>query len=129
MKRNPLPTTAISPANRLLQALLLLQLLAFSALAQNPSGQTVSGTITDEKNEALTGVNVVEKNTRKGTVNDVNGNFTLTVADENRGDGPAILVFSLIGYTTTEVKLNKKLSLTVSMATEPTGYGVVRRGK
>ncbi len=59
---------------------------------------TVKGTVLDETNEPLSGVNVVLKGTAEGVVTDLDGKFefprTLEVDD--------VLVFSFIGYETKE---------------------------
>ena len=59
--------------------LLMLFSLAFSSLYAQ---QTISGSVTDETGP-LPGVTVVEKGTSNGTTSDFDGNFTITVADEN----------------------------------------------
>lgn len=73
---------------------------------------TVTGTIKDESNLEMIGVNVVVKGTTsRATVSDVNGTFTLSV---NKGE---TLVFSYIGYKTMEIPVNSNI-LKVQM--EPT---------
>ncbi|NIJ52900.1 SusC/RagA family TonB-linked outer membrane protein [Dyadobacter arcticus] len=62
--------------------------------------QAVSGTITDEKNGVIPGVNVLEKGTTNGVVSDTDGKFSINVKDGN-----SVLVFSFIGYVTKEVKV------------------------
>ncbi len=58
----------------------------------------VSGTVTDAiTGDGLIGVNVVIKGTTTGTITDLDGNYALTAPED------AILVFSFIGYRTTEV--------------------------
>jgi hypothetical protein len=55
---------------------------------------TVSGTVTDKANAMpLPGVNVLIKNTSRGTSTDFNGNYTLEVSE-----GETIVV-SYLGYT------------------------------
>jgi CarboxypepD_reg-like domain len=54
----------------------------------------VSGTVTDEANHPVPGATVMIKDTRKGTVTDANGFFSIRV-DERR---PAVLRISSIGY-------------------------------
>ena len=62
-------------------------------------GITVTGRATSsEDNSGLPGVNVIVKGTPKGTVTDVEGNYSLDVPDEN-----SILVFSSVGYITEEI--------------------------
>lgn len=60
---------------------------------------TVKGTVKDTEGEPLPGVSVLEKGTLNGASTGENGHFSITVKDEN-----AVLVFSLIGYLTKEVK-------------------------
>lgn len=56
----------------------------------------VSGRVTDIQNEALIGVNIVEKGTSNGTVTDMDGRYSLSVPAD------AVIVFSYIGYITQE---------------------------
>ncbi len=65
--------------------------------------RTISGTVTDEEDESLPGVNVVVKNTTVGTVTDIDGNYSLTVADDAQ-----TLVFSSVGYLTEEVTIGSQ---------------------
>jgi TonB-linked SusC/RagA family outer membrane protein len=86
----------------------------------------VSGTIVDEKGEALPGANVLVKGTTLGTTTDASGAYTLNVT----GDNP-VLIFSFIGYSSKEVTVNSQTRVDVSL--EPdivalnevvvTGYG------
>lgn len=57
----------------------------------------VSGTVTDEKNQPIAGVNVSVLNTKKGVITDSQGNFSI---DANEGN---TLVFSFTGYSTQKV--------------------------
>lgn len=58
---------------------------------------TISGNITDSSGP-LPGVTILEKGTTNGTVSDFDGNYTLSVENQN-----SVLVFSYIGF------LHKKL--------------------
>ena len=71
----------------------------------------VTGTVSDENNEPLPGVNVLVKNTTLGTVTDVEGRYSLSVPNEDD-----ILVFSSIGYTTQEVPVNGRTTVDVALA-------------
>ena len=90
--------------------------------------QDVSGTISDETGP-LPGVTVIEKGTFNGVTSDFDGNFTLTVSDEN-----AILVFSYIGFVTQEVPASSD-SIIVNLTSGSdeleeivvTGYGTQRK--
>ncbi len=73
----------------------------------------ITGTIKDESNLEMIGVNVVVKGTTtRATVSDVDGNFTIAA---NKGE---TLVFSYIGYKTLEIPVNNQSILKVQM--EPT---------
>jgi TonB-linked SusC/RagA family outer membrane protein len=86
---------------------------AFS-VRQQPVPVQVSGTITDEKNQPLIGVNVIDKATRKGTVTDVNGKYTLAV-----GSG-ATLLFSYTGYVPQEVTVGNQQTLNILLREDVT---------
>ncbi|TXI33574.1 MAG: TonB-dependent receptor [Niabella sp.] len=62
----------------------------------------VQGTILDEKGNPLANVNIQEKGATNGTTTDADGNFTITVKDNN-----AILVVSSIGFETREVAVGE----------------------
>ena len=71
---------------------------SFALFSQNG---TVNGSVSDsETNEPLPGVNVVVKNTTKGTNTDFDGNFS--IQDVSSGD---VLVFSYLGYKTQEITI------------------------
>jgi TonB-linked SusC/RagA family outer membrane protein len=80
----------------------------FSMFAQNTR---ISGTIVDSYGESVIGANVVEKTTSNGTVSDLDGNFSLNVANN------AILQVSYVGYVTQEVSIaaavNGRLTVTL----------------
>jgi len=60
---------------------------------------------------SLPGVTVVEKGTSNGTVTDLNGEYTLEVADAN-----SVLVFSYVGFITQEVTVGSRNEINVSLA-------------
>ncbi|MEQ9441508.1 MAG: TonB-dependent receptor [Cyclobacteriaceae bacterium] len=76
----------------------------------------VSGTVTDQQGSSLPGANVIEKGTINGTTTDIDGSFSLEVADEN-----ATLIVSYIGYDTREVAINGRSNLTVSLMEDIAG--------
>lgn len=77
--------------------LILLLIIFFPAMLF--SQVTVTGVVTDELGEALIGVNIIEKGTTNGTVTDIDGQFSIRVANSN-----SILTFSYIGFLTQEIK-------------------------
>lgn len=58
----------------------------------------VTGRITDELNEPMIGVSVLEKGTANGVITDMDGNYALSVCEG------AIIIYSYIGYITQEKK-------------------------
>ncbi|MEI9919632.1 MAG: TonB family protein [Bacteroidota bacterium] len=70
----------------------------------------ISGTVrTKEDNLALPGVTVLVKGTNRGTTTDVDGNYTLEVADT------ASLLFSFVGMQTNEVATNERSTIDIKM--------------
>lgn len=70
----------------------------------------VSGVVKDTKGESLIGVNVLIKDTRQGTITDVDGRFTLTVPSADD-----VLEFSYVGFRPLNVSLNGRMSLNIIM--------------
>lgn len=81
---------------------------------------TVAGKVTDETDQPLPGVTVVVKGTTKGTVTNVDGNYTLA----NIPDG-AILVFSFVGMTTREIEVANQRTINVELSPETVGLADV----
>ena len=74
--------------------------------------QTISGTVTDEEDGGpLPGVNVLAKGTSQGTVTDIDGRYQLSIRDE-----VTTLVFSSIGYLTTEVSIDGRSTIDLALA-------------
>lgn len=72
---------------------------------------TVSGTITDiTDNNQLPGVNVVVKGTLIGVASDANGKYSITLTE-----GQNVLVFSFIGFTDAEVRIDGRDIVDVQM--------------
>ncbi len=91
---------------RLLGCLLIL-LLGFQAIAQ----RTVSGTVlSEEDGQAVPGVNVLIKGTASGTTTDFDGKYRISVPEEG-----TTLVFSFIGFATTEVEVGVRSVVDVSL--------------
>jgi len=70
---------------------------------------TVSGVVSDDLGP-LAGASIVVKGTTIGTTTDFNGNYSLEVPDSN-----AVLVVSYIGYSTTEVTVNGRAIVNVTL--------------
>ncbi len=69
---------------------------------------TVSGTITDEFQEAVLGASVQVKGTTLGTISDENGNYSIAVPDAGM-----TLIFSFVGYKTQEVAVEDNNTIDV----------------
>ena len=93
--------------------IIILLLCSFDLLAQEIN---LSGTVVDEKGEALPGVTIAVKGTSRGIVTDLNGTFQLKI---NKGE---ILVFSYIGYDKQEITITDQKILNITM--EPTAMGL-----
>lgn len=78
--------------------------------------KTISGKVTDSKNQPLPGVTVVVKGTTQGTITDNDGNYTLSVPNDAE-----ILEFSFVGMKTTEVVIGTQTSINVTMEDETIG--------
>ncbi|MFP4291658.1 MAG: SusC/RagA family TonB-linked outer membrane protein [Cyclobacteriaceae bacterium] len=98
--------------NRFLYVCTLACAFCFSSLTAWAQERTVSGKVTAlENDEPLPGVNVLLKGTSTGTVTDVEGNYRISVPSDD-----AVLVFSFIGYETTEQQVNGRSTINVSLA-------------
>jgi TonB-linked SusC/RagA family outer membrane protein len=69
----------------------------------------VSGTVTDEMNEPLPGVNVKIKGSSMATSTDVNGRYRITA---NSGD---VIVFSFLGYAHQEIPVGSQSTLNIKL--------------
>lgn len=90
----------------------------------------VTGRVTDESDQPLPGVNVLEKGTTNGTATDSEGRFSLDVRDAE-----SVLVFSFIGYTPQEITVGAQTEFAVSLKPDiqsleevvVVGYGTVQK--
>ena len=92
--------------------------------------KTLTGTVTDEKNAPVQGATVAVKGTSSGTSTDASGKFTLTIPAS-----AATLTITNIGYTSQDISINGKTSLTITLTATAQnltdvvliGYGTARR--
>lgn len=83
-------------------------LLALSLFSHHLMAQfTATGKIIDEFGEPLIGAYIVEKGTTRGTVTDIDGNFSLEIPSES-----TILVASYTGFASKEVAVDGSSGLT-----------------
>ena len=109
-------------------ALLTLIFLLSASQAFAQRNITVTGTVTDDQNQPLIGVGVIQKGTTNGQATDVNGKYTLTLPEG------ATIVFSSIGFKSQEIVADKAV-INVSLATDTqvleetvvVGYGVQKK--
>ncbi|MBW7889582.1 MAG: SusC/RagA family TonB-linked outer membrane protein [Chitinophagaceae bacterium] len=92
--------------------LLLLFSLSYS-LAQD---RTVTGRVTDSKNDPLSGVTIVKKGTAQGTVTGEDGRFVLPGVPLN-----TVLTFSSVGMATQEIHFTGQTNLEVVMTEDAIG--------
>lgn len=106
----------------------LFLLLPVLAMAQT---KTVTGRVTSsEDGEPLPGVNVVVEGTTKGTVTDIDGNYSIVLNEQENA-----LVFSFVGFLTQTVSIGQQTTLNVVLETDTqlldevvvVGYGTVRK--
>lgn len=98
--------------------------------AKEQTQSPVQGTVTDENGQPLPGASIAEKGTTNGTQSDFDGNYSLTVADEN-----AVLIISYIGFETKEIEVNGQSTIDVSLGEDVSGldeviligYGTVKK--
>ncbi|GEP95871.1 SusC/RagA family TonB-linked outer membrane protein [Chitinophaga cymbidii] len=83
-------------------------------VAANYEDVIVRGKVTDEKGEALIGVNIKVKNGKGGTITDQNGNYMLTLPE-----GKSVLVFSFLGFLHREVAVDKTQVLNLQLSPDP----------
>ena len=96
--------------NQKIPYLFLLMLFScLTVLAQN--GITVRGTVFDSNGETVIGASVVLKgNNSIGTISDIDGNFVLTVPNEN-----STLIVSFVGMKSQEVKSTSRGMIKVTL--------------
>lgn len=91
---------------------------------------TVTGKVTGQGGEALSGVSIQIKGTNKGTSTDNNGNFSLAVPNAN-----STLVITSLGYERNEINLEGRSTISIALSTATkqldqvvvVGYGTQRR--
>jgi len=114
----------------LIHFLVVTFLLMHVNTVQAQGNVTITGVVTDGVGVAMEGVSVNIKGTTKTTVTNAEGNYKIQVPNKK-----ALLVFSFVGYATTERGIGASNKLDVSMKLEVSslndvvviGYGQVRR--
>lgn len=101
-------TVTISVAPRLAGILLTLAFLLTGQLLF-AQGKQISGVVNDAFGPVI-GASVLEKGTSNGVITDLDGNFKLTVSNDN-----AVLLVSYVGYKTQEIPVAGKTSFSITM--------------
>lgn len=89
--------------------LLLLSFGLFQGVQAQTANQPVSGRVTGENNQPLSGVSVKVIGTDRGTTTSDDGSFSLLVSAGNQ------IEFSYLGYSSTTVRFTNQKSLNVSL--------------
>jgi TonB-linked SusC/RagA family outer membrane protein len=97
---------------------------------QSEVEKTIRGKVTEETGGGLPGVSVVVKGTQQGTVSDAQGQYQISVVDEN-----TTLIFSFVGYVSQEIVVGNKNSIDISLRADEkaleevvvVGYGTQKR--
>jgi TonB-linked SusC/RagA family outer membrane protein len=100
------------------------------SLAEILQQVVITGAVTDEAGEPVPGANVRVEGTLTGVITDAAGKYTITVPDRN-----AVLVFSFVGYATSEQAVGDRTAVNVILAEDTheidevvvVGYGVMRK--
>lgn len=107
------------------QLYLLFLCFPMFVLGQN----TISGTVTDDNNIPVPGVEILVQNTTRGTTTDFDGNYSI---DVNNGD---VLLFKYLGYKTVQVEMDGQTTVDVNLEPDENvleevvlvGYGTSRK--
>lgn len=92
----------------------LVMLLSFMPFAHAfpQQGISIKGRVVDNVyNEGVIGANVVIKGTATGVITDIDGNYMITVPNEE-----TVLVFSYVGYSTQEIKVGGQRTINVTLS-------------
>lgn len=81
---------------------------------------TITGTIVDESNSPLFGVNILEDGTTNGTVSDINGAYSLKVSNAN-----ATVMFSYLGYANQKIEVGARTTIDIVMVEDAAVLGEV----
>lgn len=93
------------------------------------SGRVITGKVTDSGNEALPGVNVVVKGTLRGSITDIEGNYSIEASSDD------LIEFSFVGFENQELAVGSQNVINVTMIETirdideviVIGYGVQRK--
>jgi TonB-dependent starch-binding outer membrane protein SusC len=113
-----------------LEKIILLSMILVTTLAYSQV-KTITGTVTDEQNLPVPGVNVVVQGTSTGTLTNFDGQFSIQAS---QGD---VLEFSFMGMQTARITIGAPSTINVTLSEDATsldevivtGYGTVSQKK
>ena len=81
--------------------------------------QQIKGKVADENNTPIAGASIQIKNTKKGTITDFDGSYSIEASTNDT------LVFSALGYKTKEILVNNQTSLNITLNKDVMALGEV----
>ena len=82
--------------------------------------RNIKGSIKDNKGEGIPGVSILIKGTQRGTISDIEGNFSLNVPDNSN-----TLIFSFLGYESKEIAISSESVMEVVLNPDVKALGEV----
>src|SRR3989339_2101816 len=98
----------------------LLILLTFFLFTNAFSQPVITGMVLDENGISMPGVSVLIKGTSIGTITDFNGKLSIKIDHKD-----AVLVFSFIGYSPSEITVGNQTSINIKMVPDMVGLDEV----
>jgi Ca-activated chloride channel family protein len=74
--------------------------------------RVITGKVTDDQGSPLSGVSITVKNTNRGTMTDLHGNYRISLLPQDK-----VLVFSFIGFKDKEIRIKEKKVIHVVLET------------
>jgi TonB-linked SusC/RagA family outer membrane protein len=109
MQENKQRQTTRRLLKRAVEVVFAMMLLCNSSLYAQQGTTTISGTVTNERNEPLEGVSVTVKKGKAGTSTNGSGRFTLNAASNS------VLVLSSAGFAQQEVAVGNQTDITITL--------------
>ena len=114
----------------MMRKIAFLLVFLFSTVMAFSQTRTIKGKVIDESGSGLPGATVQIKGTQKGSVTDVDGNYSIVVPTEG-----GALVVSYVGYTSQEVAIGQSDEININLALDVqnleqvvvVGYGVQKK--
>ncbi len=88
-------------------------LIVSALLIAATQSRVITGKVTDDQGTPLSGVSITVKNTNRGTLTDLNGNYKISLLPQDN-----ILVYSFVGFITEEISVDRKTVINVILHRE-----------